>query len=307
MGNSRADLITKKSPLRAIVSLPLWLLLSVWIMPFAAQAATYQTYVIHTYGGDALLPAVRQQLSNSRDGGSASTYQDKLVLQTTTANYAAVQQLLKKIDGQPQALSVAVRVGNNSNVQSNTQQGRIIISNQGIQGTGVISQSTNQQQNNSHYHVQTLSGSAASISTSTLYSLMQTYQANSYPTYSRSLGSRPAGQIIIQQQVLLPTVQGIAVTPRLLPNGQVEVQLNQVEEALVTPNSSYNQNRYNQNRYNQNSAIQAQRLTSTIIVPRGQWITIGQISQNSQNQSASYGGSSASNRSNSVPIELLVQ
>ena len=293
MGNSRADLITKKRPLRAIVSLPLWLLLSVWIMPFAAQAATYQTYVIHTYGGDALLPAVRQQLSNSRDGGSATIYQDKLVLQTTTANY--------------QALSVAVRVGNNSSTQGYIQQGRVIITNQGIQGTGVISQSTNQQQNNSHYHVQTLSGSAASISTSTLYSLMQTYQANSYPTYSRSLGSRPAGQIIIQQQVLLPTVQGIAVTPRLLPNGQVEVQLNQVEEALVTPNSSYNQNRYNQNRYNQNSAIQAQRLTSTIIVPRGQWITIGQISQNSQNQSASYGGSSASNRSNSVPIELLVQ
>ena len=302
MGNNRTDLITQKSPIRAIVRLPLWLLLSVLIMPFAAQAATYQTYVIHTYGGAALLPAVRQQLSNSRDGGSVSTYQDKLVLQTTTANYAAVQQLLKQIDGQPQALSVAVRVGNNSSTQGYIQQGRVIITNQGIQGTGVISQSNNQQQNNSHYQVQTLSGSAASISTSTLYSLMQTYQANSYPTYSRSLGSRPAGQIIIQQQILLPSTQGISVTPRLLPNGQVEVQLNQVEEALVTPNSSYNKNRYNQN-----SAIQAQRLSSTIIVPRGQWITIGQISQNSQNQSANYGGNSASSRSNSVPIELLVQ
>ena len=307
MGNNRADLITQKSPILAIVRLPLWLLLSVLIMPFAAQAATYQTYVIHTYGGDALLPAVRQQLSNSRDGGSATIYQDKLVLQTTTANYAAVQQLLKQIDGQPQALSVAVRVGNNSSTQGYIQQGRVIITNQGIQGTGVISQSNNQQQNNSHYQVQTLSGSAASISTSTLYSLMQTYQANSYPTYSRSLGSRPAGQIIIQQQILLPSTQGISVTPRLLPNGQVEVQLNQVEEALVSSKSSSNQNRYNKNRYNQNSAIQAQRLSSTIIVPRGQWITIGQISQNSQNQSANYGGNSASSRSNSVPIELLVQ
>lgn len=289
--------ILKVSMLTAITNLTL---------NFPVQATpyqnTYQTYVIHTYGGAALLPAVRQQLSNSRDGGSVSTYQDKLVLQTTTANYAAVQQLLKQIDGQPQALSVAVRVGNNSSTQGYIQQGRVIITNQGIQGTGVISQSNNQQQNNSHYQVQTLSGSAASISTSTLYSLMQTYQANSYPTYSRSLGSRPAGQIIIQQQILLPSTQGISVTPRLLPNGQVEVNLAQVEEALVSSKSSSNQNRYNQN-----SAIQAQRLSSTIIVPRGQWITIGQISQTSQNQSANYGGNSASSRSNSVPIELLVQ
>lgn len=29
-----------------------------------------QTYVIPTYGSDALLPAVRQQLSTSRDGGT---------------------------------------------------------------------------------------------------------------------------------------------------------------------------------------------------------------------------------------------
>ena len=37
----------------------------------SAQAATFQTYVIDTYGGDALLPAVRQQLNTSRDGGTA--------------------------------------------------------------------------------------------------------------------------------------------------------------------------------------------------------------------------------------------
>ena len=272
------------------------LALSLAMLSIVVQAANYQTYVIHTYGGDTLLPAVRQQINNSRDGGTVAIYQDKLVLNTTAANYQAVQQLLTKIDSQPQALTVSVRVGNNSSSQGNIQQGQVIISNRGIQGAGIINQRNSQQQSNNLYQIQTLSGSAASISTGTLYSLSQTYTANSYPTYNR-----PSGQIIIQQQVLLPTTQGIAVTPRLLANGQIEVNLSQVEERLVRSNASYSQNNYG------NSAIQGQRLDSTIIVPRGQWVTIGQISENSQDQSSSYGSNRTNTRSNSVPISLLVQ
>jgi len=280
-----------------IYTRPIAFTLSLTVLPIVVQAAAYQTYVIHTYGGEALLPAVRQQLNASRDGGTVSTYQDKLVLHSTAANYHTIQQLLSQIDGQPQALTVAVRVGNSSQSQGNIQQGQVIISNRGIQGTGMINQRSSQQQGNNLYQVQTLSGSAASISTGTLYSLNQTYIANSYPNYPIYHG--PSGQIIIQQQVLLPTTQGIAVTPRLLPNGQVEVTLSQVEEQLVRANPSYN-------RYGYNNSVQGQRLHSTIIVPRGQWVNIGQISQNNQSQSSGYG----SNRvisSNSVPISLLVQ
>ena len=276
---------------------PIAFALSLTVVPIAVQAAPYQTYVIHTYGGESLLPAVRQQLSASRDGGTVSIYQDKLVLHTTAANYQKVQQLLSQIDGQPQALTVAVRVGNSSQSQGNSQQGQVIISNRGIQGAVMISQRNSQQQGNNLYQVQTLSGSAASISTGTLYSLNQTYIANSYPTYNR-----PSGQIIIQQQVLLPTTQGIAVTPKLLPNGQVEVRLTQVEEQLVRANPSYN--RYG---YTNNSSVQEQRLNSTIVVPRGQWVNIGQISQNNQTQSSGYGSNQTVNSSNSVPISLLVQ
>ena len=280
-----------------IYTRPIAFTLSLTVLPIVVQAAAYQTYVIHTYGGEALLPAVRQQLNASRDGGTVSIYQDKLVLHTTAANYQTVQQLLSQIDGQPQALTVAVRVGNSSQSQGNSQQGQVIISNRGIQGAGMINQRNSQQQGNNLYQVQTLSGSAASISTGTLYSLNQTYIANSYPTYNR-----PSGQIIIQQQVLLPTTQGIAVTPKLLPNGQVEVRLTQVEEQLVRANPSYN--RYG---YNNNSSVQGQRLNSTIVVPRGQWVNIGQISKNNQTQSSDYGSNQTVNTSNSVPISLLVQ
>ena len=274
---------------------PIVFTLSLTVLPIVVQAAAYQTYVIHTYGGERLLPAVRQELNSSRDGGTVSTYQDKLVLHTTAANYQKVQQLLSQIDGQPQALTVAVRVGNSRQSQGNIQQGRVVISNHGIQGTGVINQSNNQQQGTNLYQVQTLSGSAASISTGMLYSLNQSYIANSYPTYKRL-----AGQIIIQQQVLLPTTQGITVMPRLLPNGQVEVTLSQVEEQLVRANPSYN-------RYGYNNSVQGQILNSTIVVPRGQWVNIGQISQNNQSQSSGYASNRTLNSSNSVPISLLVQ
>lgn len=270
-------------------------MLGLAVLPITVQANSaqshYKTYVIDTYGGDALLPAVRQQLNSTRDGGTVGTYQGKLILQTSAANYQTVQQLLAQIDRQPQALIVTVQVGNNSSSQSNIQQGQIIINNRGIQGSGIINQRNSQQQSNSSYQVQTLSGSAASISTGTLYSLTQTYNGSRYPN-----NNRPSGQIIIQQQVLLPTTQGISVTPRLLANGQIEVQLSQVEERLVRSNSSYNKNSFG------NNSVQGQRLSSTLIVPRGQWTTIGQISQDSASS-----GNRAVNRSNYVPISLLIQ
>ena len=194
-----------------------------------------------------------------------------------------------------------MRVGNSRQSQGNIQQGRVVISNHGIQGTGVINQSNSQQQSNNLYQVQTLSGSAASISTGTLYSLNQSYIANSYLGYLNYPNvHRPSGQMIIQQQVLLPTTQGITVMPRLLPNGQVEVTLSQVEEQLVRANPSYN-------RYGYNNSVQGQILNSTIVVPRGQWVNIGQISQNNQSQSSGYASNRTLNSSNSVPISLLVQ
>lgn len=277
------------------ISLPAFAL-SLAVLPITVQASNVQTYVIDTYGGVSLLPVVRQQLNNSADGGTVSIYQGKLVLITTPRNYQMIQQLLTQIDRQPQALTVAVRVGNSSSVQDNIRQGQVIITKRNIQGSGVWNQSNGQKQSSSLYQVQTLSGSAASISTGTLYSLTQNYRATIQPNYHYPIDRQPSAQIVIQQQVLLPTTQGIAVTPRLLPNGQVEVRLSQVEERLARSNSSYN-------RYGTSSnSIQSQSLNNTIIVPRGQWVTIGEISQRSTSS-----GSRTTNSINSVPIALLVQ
>ena len=251
----------------------------------AMTAPNYQTYVIHTYGGEALLPAVRQQLVGT--GSTAAIYQDRLILRTTTSGYQAVQQLLSQIDGVPQAITVAVRVGKQGNSAGSIQQNRIIINNNGIQGYGNYGNQTQSSQGSSFYQVQTLSGKPASISTSTLLSLAQ-------PLFiqQRSAYNRPSTLIVIQGQTLVIASQGIAVTPRLLPNGQVQVSLNQVEEQLTN---------------NRRAPIDSQSLNTTITLPKGQWITIGSIRQNNQGSGSGIGSSWSQNSQYEYPIEIKVQ
>ena len=254
----------------------------------AASTANYQTYVIHTYGGEDLLPAVRQQLAGT--GSTAAIYQDRLILRTTPNGYQAVQQLLAQIDGVPQALTVSVRVGKQGNSSGTIQQNRIIINNNGIQGYGNYGSQTQNNQGSSFYQVQTLSGKPASISTSTLLSLAQPLfiqqHNNGYPY------GRPPGLIIIQGQTLVTASQGIAVTPRLLPNGQVQVGLRQVEEQLTN---------------NRRAPIDSQRLDTTVTLTKGQWITIGSIRQSNQGTGSGNGTGWSQNNQSEYPIEIRVQ
>jgi len=251
----------------------------------AANTTNYQTYVIHTYGGEALLPAVRQQLAGT--GSTAAVYQDRLILRTTPSGYQAVQQLLSQIDGVPQAITVAVRVGKQGTSSGAIQQNRIIINNNGIQGYGNYGSQTQSSQASSFYQVQTLSGKPASISTSTLLSLAQ-------PLFiqQRSAYNRPSTLIVIQGQTLVTSSQGIAVTPRLLPNGQVQVSLNQVEEQLTN---------------NRRAPIDSQRLNTTMTLPKGQWVKIGIIRQSNQGTGSGIGSGWSQNSQYEYPIEMQVQ
>lgn len=248
-------------------------------------AASYQTYVIDTYGGASLLPAVSQQLSSSADGGSVAVYQDKLVLRTTASNYQAVQSLLAQIDQVPQSLSIAVRVGSRSDSSGSIQQGQVVIGRGGVQITGNVGSYNQQHQQNSLYQVTTLSGSAASISTGQLLSMAQNYIG-----YTGNRYGTPSGIVVIQGWQLVPTTQGIAVTPRTLPNGQIQVALSQVDEQ---PNQSI---------YSNNTRINTQSLNTTITLNRGQWVTIGSVTGTTQNART---GSSYQSQT-SYPIQIKV-
>lgn len=255
---------------------------------YAATASNYQTYVIHTYGGEALLPAVRQQLAGT--GSSAAIYQDRLILRTTPSGYQAVQQLLAQIDAAPQALTVSVRVGYQGSNTGSLQHHSIIINNNGIQGHGDYRNQSQSNQSSSFYQVQTLAGRPASISTSTLLSLAQPLFIQQRPANSQANNpSTPV--IIIQGHSLMSATQGIAVTPRLLPSGQVQVSIEQLQEQLT---------------HNSRAPIDSQYLNSTVILAQGQWLTIGHIRQNKQSTGSSIGTGWSQQSQVEYPIEIKV-
>ena len=245
--------------------------------------ATYQTYVIHTLGGASLLPSVRQTLASY--GGSASFYQDKLVLRTTPTGYQAVQNLLGQIDGVPQSLRVSVRVGQTGDQTRTIRQGQIVITNNSIGGYGRYGSNQRQAQSNNVYQVQTLSGSPAQIGTGTLVSLAQPYITTAYNRYGQ-----PLYLITVLGQVFANANQSIAVTPRLLPNNQVQIDLNQSHDTL-SGNARY--------------PINTQGLSTTLNIARGQWVTVGSVSQSSINNTAGY-GYQQSNQTTQMPIQIRV-
>lgn len=251
--------------------------------------AQYQTYVIDTYGGASLVPTVRQQLDDVSVGSSVSVYQDKLVLRTTPAGYQVVQQLLTQIDTVPQPVLVTVRVGTTANSSNNISQGRVGINRRGVFANGQFANQQANEQQNSLYQVQTLSGKSASISSNTLLSLTQPYRQYIYggSSYGNNTNQSIHPQIQIYGHVLINNTQGIAVTPRLLPNAEVEVQLTQVEDKLTA---------------NQTTPIKSQQLNTTVIIPKGQWVTVGEVVQNTHQGS----NSSQYNLSTQQPIQIKI-
>lgn len=254
------------------------------------MAAQMQTYVIPSYGGTELLPAVRQQLDNSRDGGSVSVYQHQLILRTTPHNYQAVQALLSQIDQAPQMLTLSVRVGSHHEAAASVQQGQVVINRSGVSAAGGLQQSQAHSQQHSLYQVATLSGRSASISTGQLLALAQPYLL-SQPIHQRQqrYQQRYYGHagvsnrvLIIGGQRLLPTTQGIRVTPRLLADGQVQVEVAQQQDQLTG---------------DQSIPVHRQSLTSHVVVTRGQWVEIGRVDasqDSSQYRTQQHSGSASS-------------
>jgi len=215
-------------------------------LPLLTQAAISQTFVIESYGGSALIAPVQQLLNQSPDGGRVTSYQDKLIVTTTSQNYQAVKNLLSQIDQQPKPVVINVRVGGDKSQFGQINQAQAVINQRGVFAQGGAYQQSSQSQSSQSYQVQTLSGYPASISTATLFALSP--QINRQPIF---------GQIVINQIGLISAAQGINVTPRLLANDQIEVQLQQKNDNVVQGS-----------RLN-STVINQQSLATTLIVSRG--------------------------------------
>ena len=236
------------------------------------------TYVVDTLGGAALQPVLQQQLNQLPNAGTVMLYQDRLVINTTSANYAKISQLIAQIDRLPQTLSVSVRVGDNHLDYQNNGYAHLGVINHQVYVNGSWHNSQSQTTANQLYQVQTLSGKPASIGLEQILSI-PTMMVNGYRT--------PYPQVWIGN-TLLSANQGISVTPTVLANGQIQVALSQSNDKF--------------GRFNQQTVVSGQKLSTTIIVNPNQWTTIGYVSQQSQT-SETYGSNSQSGQ---TPIQIMV-
>lgn len=244
-----------------------------------ANISHANTYVVDTLGGAALQPIVQNQLNQLPNGGNVMVYQDRLIINTTPANYAKVSQFIRQIDTMPQTLTVLVRVGENSLNYQNTGYGNIGVINSQVYVNGRWENSQSQTTGNQLYQVQTISGKSASIG---LEQILQTptvivngYRRNYYP------------QVVIGN-TLMSANQGISVIPTALSNGQIQVQIAQANDKFGT--------------FNRQTVVNGQNFSSTITVNPNQWTTIGYINNQSQS-SGTYGGYSQNLQ---TPIQMMV-
>jgi len=253
-------------------------------LPLSTQAAISQTFVIESYGGAALITPVQQLLNQSPDGGRVTSYQDKLIVTTTSQNYQAVKNLLSQIDQQPKPVVINVHVGGDKSQFGQINQAQVVINQRGVFAQGGAYQQSSQSQSSQSYQVQTLSGYPANISTATLFALSP--QINRQPIF---------GQIIINQIGLISAAQGINVTPRLLANDQIEVKLQQKNDNVVQGS-----------RLN-SPIINQQSLATTLIVSRGTWQKIGDIRQRQNITQSTFGKTGQFSQAMDIPIWLMVQ
>lgn len=254
-------------------------LLFMMVFSCVASVSHANTYVVDTLGGSALQPIVQHQLNQLPNGGNVMVYQERLIINTTPANYAKISQFIRQIDQLPQTLTVAVRVGDNSSNYQNTAYGNIGVINSQVYVNGQWQNSQSQTTGNQLYQVQTLSGKPASIGLEQILQ-MPTIIVNGY--------RRAYPQVVIGN-TLLSANQGINVIPTALSNGQIQVQIAQ-------SNGSFG-------RFNNQTIVNGQNFASTITVNPNQWTTIGYVDNKSQTN-GTYGGYSQNLQ---TPIQIMVR
>lgn len=247
-----------------------------------ASVSNANTYVVDTLGGAALQPIIQNQLNQLPSGGNVMVYQDRLVINTTPQNYAQVSQLIRQLDKMPQILTVAVQVGQNSSTYQNTGYGNIDVINRQVYINGRWRNSQSQTMSNQLYQVQTLSGKPASIGLAQILSTPTVIVNGSRRGYSNNYP-----QVLIGN-TLLSANQGISVIPTTLPNGQIQVQIEEANDKF--------------GRLSGQTVVREQNLSTTITVNPNQWTTIGYVT----NQSQTNGTYGSSHQTWHTPIQIMV-
>lgn len=203
-------------------------------------------YVIHTYGDPAIVQIAQDEL-NRGGGGTVSMYQDKLIIKASSADYARVSALVAQIDTAPTPLNISVAISSTIDERTHGSQVSVGIS-QRVWINGHYQNDTRHTTSNSIYTARTLSGSPVSISSSTLIGLTNWQTHRQGTRYWLNVGT-----------TWVSLSEGFFATAKSAPNGQILLQLHSTSDSNT--------------------------LNTTLTLPQGQWVKVGNIAKDSHNQS----------------------
>lgn len=218
-----------------------------------ATAHAQETYVIHTYGDPAIAQLAQDEL-NRGGGGTALMYQDKLIIKASPADYARVSALVRQVDTAPAPLTVSVATTHQIHEYHKGGQVSVGIS-QKVWVNGRYQNDSHTTRTNSTYTARTLSGSQVGIGSGTLLGLTNWQTHRQGGRYWLNIGTS-----------WVSLSDGFVATPRLLPNNQIQLTL--------TQNTHHN--------------AQQNTLNTTLTIPKGQWVQIGELAQDSQSTQSGF-------------------
>ncbi|MDO4896251.1 MAG: hypothetical protein Q3971_02710 [Moraxella sp.] len=230
-------------------------------------AHAQEIYVIHTYGDPAIVQIAQDELNRGR-GGTASMYQDKLIIKAHPADYARVSALVRQVDTAPAPLTVSVAVAHQLYEHTHGGQVNVGISHR-VWVNGRYQNDTRTSQTNSVYTARTLSGSPVSIGSNTLIGLTSWQSHRQGGRYWVNFGT-----------TWMALSDGFSATAKALPNGQISLNLHQ-------------------------STTHQHTLNTTLTLPKGQWVKVGEIAKDAQGTRSGFGFGQSSTREQ-VPIWVRV-
>ena len=205
----------------------------------AAAQSAMETRIIDTLGGESLIPVIQPMLA---EGGRISHYRGRLVIRSTPENLAEISALIADIDQPPRPVRITLRRHASSSDSQRDAGVRIEADRDGrVDARVQASRRDSARERQDDYHITTLDGHEAFIDRG------QLLQLAGYAPGSREI---------------LPLLQGIAVRPRLLPDGRVQLDISQ---------------RFDER--HSSGQLETQSAQSTLLLHPAQWQALGSLQQ----------------------------
>lgn len=250
------------------------LLLLCWLAP-PASAAVLEIDVLHSNRAAELQPVLAPLAAPE---GHVSVYQDQLVVRATPEKLALIRDTLRQLDRPLQNLRISVRRA----AQADSRR-------EGVAARGEVDlgqdrpsarlrveagRQRTQAQRQQHYAITAQEGSTVFIASGSEVPVLQ-------------LATTPAGTIVAGT-VHVPVQSGFRVTPRLQPDGYVQLEI-EVEQADLGPGRT----------------LRREALGTRLRVPPGSWVPLGSTAFSETVHGNA--GRQTQSRTLQAPLEVLVE